>query len=750
MQRVLDLGTLDISNGFALSEFVNSNAPTSFGNSAVSAAGDFNGDGINDVVVTSAKPFATESSGSIYVVFGRDTAFSAVESLTDLSSSQGVVIEDLGGPLPKVNDVGDINNDGFDDIAVGTGGKSYVVFGSNAGFADGFGLEDLDGSNVFVFQSGGTSVSGAGDFNGDGIDDLIVGNPNANPAPTSVDDFARGESYVVLGRDTGFDASITRADLTGRQGFVIKGVDINGSSGATVSNAGDMNGDGFDDVIIGAPDAGGVAVGRGSRSPGAAYVVFGRSSVPGAEIDLAELDGSNGFVFSAADRFGNAGLGVSAAGDINNDGFDDAIVEATAKGFVSIPEAYVIYGKSTGFEATVRPNGDVNDTLTISASPISSSRGTTGGGDINGDGIDDLVGSSFVLFGQDSGSSNVPVVNDKLATIYVGADGNIIGDAFFAGEPYQGLLLSNTDNSINANDAIAGTSGNDTIWAGTQGNDAIASGDGDDIIGFGDGNDIQVQAGNGNDVVYAIGSRGGSHTVDLGSGTDNFYAVAGRNTITGSGNNLIAVGSDADSVTTQDGDDFVYSAGEPDLGFSNSLDLGGGNNTVWVQTGNYDIITGNASDPKNNGNDIVGLGTGTHSVSTGSGDDVVYMANSTAVNGNNTIFTGDGDDFIQTGAGDDLLDGGKGLNSLYGGAGSDTFTIRTDAYNFLADFELGRDRINLFGLSPEQLDFVQGSADTGTANSTFIFVNNIGIAEVTNSTVATLENVDNFVYTIIN
>jgi hypothetical protein len=162
-----------------------------------------------------------------------------------------------------------------------------VVFGSAQGFPAVLPLASLfpagggDGSAGFVLtgvHSGDTcsSVSGAGDVNGDGIDDLVIGAAQADPGG---DAFA-GESYVVFGSTQGFPAVLPLASLLpagggdGSAGFVLIGIDSHDDSGRSVSAAGDVNGDGIDDLIIGA-DA---AAPGGASEAGESYVVFGRAT----------------------------------------------------------------------------------------------------------------------------------------------------------------------------------------------------------------------------------------------------------------------------------------------------------------------------------------------------------------------------------------------------------------------------------------------------------------------------------------
>ena len=111
-------------------------------------------------------------------------------------------------------------------------------------------------------------MSAAGDINGDGFDDLIIGAPFASPNGND-----SGASYVVFGKAGGFAANLNLSTLDGSNGFKISGVGAGDESGFSVSAAGDVNGDGFDDLIIGAYRAS-----PNGSSSGASYVVFGKAS----------------------------------------------------------------------------------------------------------------------------------------------------------------------------------------------------------------------------------------------------------------------------------------------------------------------------------------------------------------------------------------------------------------------------------------------------------------------------------------
>jgi VCBS repeat-containing protein len=357
----LNLADLDGNNGFV----INGIDPQDFAGVSVSGAGDVNGDGLNDLIIgaSGADPNGNEAAGESYVVFGRDTGFAASLNLANLNGNNGFVINsideaDFAGT--SVSGVGDVNGDGLDDLIIGASGadpngnrnagESYVVFGQDAGFAASLNLANLDGNNGFVINGIDVAdfagiVSSAGDVNGDGLDDLIIGTPEAG-----VD--RAGESYVVFGQDAGFAASLNLADLDGNNGFVINGIDAADFSGRAVSGAGDVNGDGLDDLIIGASGADP----NGNEAAGESYVVFGRDTGFAASLNLADLDGNNGFVINGIDTNDRSGVSVSGAGDVNGDGLDDLIIGAEAASpndRSAAGESYVVFGQDTGFAASL-------------------------------------------------------------------------------------------------------------------------------------------------------------------------------------------------------------------------------------------------------------------------------------------------------------------------------------------------------------------------------------------------------------
>ena len=148
---------------------------------------------------------------------------------------------------------------------------------------------------------------------------------------------------------TGALAALDLATLDGTNGFRLIGIDASDDSGPSVSSAGDVNGDGFDDLIVGAPCAESAG---GAYDEGESYVVFGKASWAGTpSLDLATLDGTNGFRLIGIDADDFSGCSVSSAGDVNGDGFADLIVGApraeSAGGADDEGESYVVFGKAS-------------------------------------------------------------------------------------------------------------------------------------------------------------------------------------------------------------------------------------------------------------------------------------------------------------------------------------------------------------------------------------------------------------------
>ena len=204
-----------------------------------------------------------------------------------------------------------------------------------------FDVLTLNGANGFVLNGvnandgSGYSVSGAGDINGDGIADLVVGAPGASGSA--------GSTYVIFGSTSPWNSPISLSSLNGSNGFVLIGENANDGSGYSVSGAGDINGDGITDFVVGAPGDPSIA--------GNTYVIFGSTAPWNSPIRLSSLNGSNGFVLNGEIANG-AGASISGAGDINGDSIADLIVGAPGASS-NAGNTYVIFGSTAPWNSSI-------------------------------------------------------------------------------------------------------------------------------------------------------------------------------------------------------------------------------------------------------------------------------------------------------------------------------------------------------------------------------------------------------------
>ncbi len=397
--------------------------------STVAPAGDVNNDGIEDVLIgaPSGDQNARVRSGSAYVVFGRTSPGTVdLGSLgTDGFRIDGAGATALAGAGADVAGVGDINADGFDDVAVGApladpagkapnSGIAYIIFGKSATTTiDLQNTATWDGFQVIGSFSDwvGNTVAGLGDISGDGVPDVAIG-------ATRDDENAlanAGSVHIVFGVDPPgtTPATIDIETLTSTQGYRIEGATANGWLGRALSPAGDVNGDGRNDLLAGAP-------GWASDPDviGEAWVVYLPAS-SASPIDLASL-GEGGYKISGVELNDFAGQSLAGVDDLNADSVPDAVIGAPLvdAGGLNSGAAYVVFGKAT-------PGGVALGSLGSDGYVISGVTGQRAGTsvaaveDVNGDERGDVLvaapladpsartdaGSAWLLFGKGTTSA---------------------------------------------------------------------------------------------------------------------------------------------------------------------------------------------------------------------------------------------------------------------------------------------------------------------------------------------------------
>ncbi len=205
----------------------------------------------------------------------------------------------------------------------------------------------------------GTAVAAAGDVNGDGFGDVIIG-----AAGITATDAGDGKIFVYHG---------SAAGLAMTPAWTLEASQTNMTMGNAVGTAGDVNGDGFDDVIIGAP-----LFDNGENDEGRAFVYLGSAA------GLANTPAWTGESNQASAQFGTS---VGTAGDVNADGFADVIVGAHSfdNGQADEGRAFVYHGSASGLSATAAWTSESNQ------ASASFGRSVAGAGDVNGDGYADVI-----------------------------------------------------------------------------------------------------------------------------------------------------------------------------------------------------------------------------------------------------------------------------------------------------------------------------------------------------------------------
>jgi hypothetical protein len=332
---------------------------------AVASAGDVNGDGYDDVLIAAPlfDPGGQPLAGRVFLYLGGPDGPRKPAAWVATGQAGDRLGNDVAG-------IGDVNGDGFADVAVGAPGDAFTASGRASvylGSAAGLPSAPQWSQTSQLGSAYGAAVGPAGDVNGDGYDDLLVGAPGYSQGEER-----EGVAFLYLGSAAGLQSAPAwmGQDDTRFAGF-----------GGAVHSAGDVNGDGFADVVVGAPNWG-IWIGPVTMIPyGRMYVYHGSAS---------GLSAAPARVVTPAEQGSDYGKSVGTAGDVDGDGFDDVIVGAyewSSPSGLEQGAVFVYAGSPSGISAqpvwTALGEGDGQQLY------LGWSAGTAG--DVNGDGYDDVI-----------------------------------------------------------------------------------------------------------------------------------------------------------------------------------------------------------------------------------------------------------------------------------------------------------------------------------------------------------------------
>lgn len=493
IQSFFDVSNLNGTNGFNMvfegTAEINS----------IADAGDINGDGINDLIVTDPSEIPSGSgtnTGRVYIVFGSDNGYPSLLNLSELDGSNGFYINGSTEPILlgiDVDGLGDINGDGFDDFIISSSFinnqnnnpnddfGAYVIFGKSSfpNILDPALLDGSDGFKIFTspFPGASPNVNMAGDINGDGLNDILLGDQPTLAFPGT----NLPKAYVIFGK-TSFPSSIDALNLNGSDGFIFEGdIDFTGSE---IAGGGDINNDGFDDVIIGSLETNYVIYGKNSsfnplmtptdingnngfvldppqatnfssvsflndingdgindialgisladpnglNDAGQAVVVFGQSNGFSSPFDFTTLDGSNGFIINGINADDKFGSDVANVDDFNGDGLSDLLVFADISSSLIPERSFLIYGSNGNFPLIIEASSLDGSNGFAFNSGLPTLGGTFGALDLNNDGLSDIacltgVFVSSVIFGT---NVNAPYFTNVIENQSTFENGNSI------------------------------------------------------------------------------------------------------------------------------------------------------------------------------------------------------------------------------------------------------------------------------------------------------------------------------------
>lgn len=523
----------------------------------------------------------------------------------------------------------------------------------------------------------GWSISKAGDVNGDGYDDLVIGAPQNDTSGSNA-----GRAYVLFGNSTGAYSNFDLSTLTvagNSNGFVINAPAIaNAWYGWSVSGGGDINGDGLADVVIGnntnyASTGGAIRPldVNASGAGGPSYVVFGRSATTAVSLStLSVASNTNGFMVSSP--FAN-GYSVTDAGDVNGDGLSDLAISAPSyNGRAGV--AYVVYGKTSGAPVVTASSNFVNSTegFVINGGTVDGTVAaltSVSSGDINGDGLSDLVlggwytgtstGSVYVVYGSSAIGARPMVDLSSLTSASNTLGFRIVGESS-TGVSVAGAADINGDGLDDV--LLQSTAG----YAGTNTNQGVA------WVAFGkkDGAAVNVSA------IEAGTASGFAINLGITSGVHGAFWIDSAGDINGDGLGDIIVSHAYGNLSpTAAGAAYVV-FGKTDTGMVNvaSLTASDGFRILGACANDYlgMRVTG-AGDVNGDGFDDIAVSAPYADPAGRTDAGMTYIVYGGASAYRSSVFQASNGDVIGT-SGNDTLTGTSGNNQLVGDDGNDTLT----------------------------------------------------------------------------
>ena len=484
---------------------------------SVATAGDVNGDGYSDVIVGAYQyDNGQTDEGRAFVYQGSATGLPVVANWTAESGQEGALFGIC------VATAGDVNGDGFSDVIAGAPyhdnletdeGRAFVYNGSAAGLSPAVGWAAESNQQGAKF---GTSVASAGDVNGDGFSDVIVGAPEYDNGETD-----EGRAYVYLGSVGGLSGLASWTDESNQPGAFF---------GWSVATAGDVNGDGYSDVIVGAYKYD--IISENLTDAGRSCLYTGSATGPPLSEEPAwTADGDQAYAYF--------GYSAATAGDVNGDGYSDVIFGAHYydNGQINEGRAFVYHGSAAGLPALPNWTAESNQADAHFGCSVATA------GDVDGDGYSD------VIVGADSFDN--PEVDEGQAFVYCGSA--------------TGLPLSGSPTSVLQSNQPNARFGISVATAGDVNGDGYS----DVIVGADQYNNGQINEGRA--FVY-YGSAGGlssaaAWTAESDQAEAHFgISVATAGDVNGDGYSDVIVGADQyDNGQNDEGRAFVYQGSATDL-----------------------------------------------------------------------------------------------------------------------------------------------------------------------------------------